>query len=221
MLSLVQLQRAIFLDYEGNKDKPPTFLGWRVDGETFGAIVEPLFDLCEKRYHAKYVVALVHVELVSELVQRAVDEKRHIVTWSQHDLRCMKKVIEPAQLSRLEDVYRNALATARPWYRKQFGETAEVASLSHFCELLDLSIPQRFGSGVVGKTLGLIRTQLNEGRGYSELTPSARKGWISVLRHNEYDLLCMEKVMTHIVANQGHQGGVSLSLSKKLDDITV
>ena len=202
VLNLQQLQRAIFLDYEGNKDKPPTLLGWRVDGDTFGAIVEPLFSPCEEKYRAKYVVTLDHQELVSELVKRAVDEKRCILTWSQHDLHVMKTVLEPAMLKPLAKVYRNALATARPWYRKEYGRTAEVSSLSHFCELLDLRVPERFGTGIVGTGLGLIRKQLSEGRSYGQLTAKARKGWVSVVRHNEYDLLTMEKVMTHIVRSQ-------------------
>lgn len=202
MLNLQQLQKAIFVDYEGNKERPPTLLGWRIDGETFCAIVEPLFSPCERKYHAKYVVALDHRELVSELVKRAVDEQRCIVTWSQHDLHVMNTVLGAAMLKPLAKVYRNALATARPWYRNEYGRTAEVASLSHFCELLGLRVPERFGTGIVGTNLGLIRKQLNEGRGYGKLTPNARRGWVSVVRHNEYDLLNMEEVMKYIVKSQ-------------------
>ncbi len=197
-----QISRAIFLDYEGNIDKPPTLLGWRVDGETFGAIVEPLFSICELRFHAKYVVSLDHKDLVSDLIQRAFDENRCIVTWSQHDLYVMKVAIAPSHSKKLATVYRNALTTARPWHRKKYGETAAVASLSYFRDLFALKVPERFDSGIVGSTLGLIRSQLKEGRSYSELTPRARKGWVSVVRHNEYDLIHMEKIIKHIVKNQ-------------------
>ena len=198
-LNKQQIEKAIFLDYEGNIDKPPTLLGWRVDGETFGAIVEPLFSICEKKFKAKYVVALNHQELVSELIQRACDENRCIVTWSQHDLYVMKEAIAPSQSKQLAAVYRNALSTARPWHRNVYGVTASVASLSHFCELLDVNVPDRFGAGIVGSTLGLIRSQLNEGRSYGDLTPKARLGWVKVVRHNEYDLICMEKILTQIL----------------------
>jgi hypothetical protein len=198
-----QIKRAIFLDYEGNVDKPPTLLGWRIDGETFGAIVEPLFSICEKKFKAKYVVALDHRDLIAELIERACDEKRCIVTWSQHDLYVMKEVIADSQSKQLAMVYRNALGTARPWYRNEYGATAEIASLSHFCEIFDLKVPERFGTGMVGTTLGLIRSQLKAGRRYGELTPKARKGWVAVVRHNEYDLICMERVMTQIVSRLG------------------
>jgi len=188
------------LDYEGNIDKPPTLLGWRVDGETFGAIIEPLFSICEKKFKAKYVVALDHQQQVSELIQRAFKESRCIVTWSQHDLYVMKSVISASESKQLASVYRNALGTARPWYRNEYGVTADVASLSHFCDLFALKVPERFGTGIVGTTLGLIRSQLNEGRSYGELTPKARLGWVKVVRHNEYDLIFMEKILTKITA---------------------
>ena len=38
-----EAKSAIYLDYEGNKDKSSTLLGWAVSGKYKAAIVEPLF----------------------------------------------------------------------------------------------------------------------------------------------------------------------------------
>jgi hypothetical protein len=51
-LDSAEVERAIYLDYEGNTDAPPTLLGWRIEGVHFGAIVEPLFGTCANRYRA-------------------------------------------------------------------------------------------------------------------------------------------------------------------------
>lgn len=198
-LSQQEVRRAIYLDYEGNIGKPPSLLGWRVDGNLFATIVEPLFATCERRYRASHVVLMDHQEVISGLVERAIRENRCIVTWSMHDFREMQNVVLGSQASLLAKVYRNALFTVRPWYRNTYGRRADVASLSYFSGLFDLQVPERFGAGVVGSSLGQIRSQLKDGRRYGELTPKAKTGWVSVVRHNEYDLINMEKVLRKIV----------------------
>ena len=56
-LSAAEIQRAIYIDYEGNMHAAPTLLGWRVDGQNHAAIVESGFADCAGRYRAKHVTA--------------------------------------------------------------------------------------------------------------------------------------------------------------------
>jgi hypothetical protein len=71
----------------------------------------------------------------------------------------------------------------------------EKASLDFFEDLLGFQVPERFGLGLVGKALGLIRGQIQEGRSYAELTNAAREGWTTVVRHNKLDLEGMAHVL--------------------------
>ena len=194
-LSAEEAINAIYIDYEGNIKLPPTLIGWYVGGVYKASILEPFFETCENRYTAKGIVVEDHAQLALRLIQQAEDENRLIVSWSEHDYLLMSKVLIPKDFERLKFVYRNAIRTARPWYRKKYGPLPEKASLDFFEDLLGFQVPERFGLGLVGKALGLIRGQIQEGRSYAELTNAAREGWTTVVRHNKLDLEGMAHVL--------------------------
>ena len=187
-LTAEEVKKAIFIDYEGNIKLPPTLLGWFVDGKYLASILEPLFETCENRYKAKGVYVQDHTQLARRLIRQAEDEGRLIVSWSEHDYLLMFEVLMPSDAERLKLVYRNAIRTARPWYRKKYGPLPEKASLNFFEDLLGFYVPDRFGLGLVGESLRLIRGQIKEGRNYAEFTSAAKNGWTSIIRHNKLDL---------------------------------
>jgi len=187
-LTSEEVKKAIYIDYEGNIKLPPTLLGWYVDGEYKASILEPLFNTCANRYKAKGIQVEDHSQLALKLIQQAEEEGRLIVSWSEHDYLLMCKVLKPSDGERLKVVYRNAIRTARPWYRQKYGPLPEKASLDFFEDLLGFHVPERFGIGLVGNSLRLIRDQIKEERGYAELTNAARDGWTTVVRHNKLDL---------------------------------
>lgn len=191
-----EICRAIYVDYEGSMDRPPSLLGWRIDGVHFGAIVEPVFAPCADKYRAKGNHFQDHGPLVASLIMKAERESRRIVSWSEHDWREMMAALdEPSLQERLCTVYRNAIKSARPWYRNHFGETPPRATLAHFLEWLGTPHPERYGQGKVGTGLRIIREQLETGRSYSELSPKARAHWVTVVKHNRLDLQGMERVL--------------------------
>ena len=131
-LTAEEVKKAIFIDYEGNIKLPPTLLGWFVDGKYLASILEPLFETCENRYKAKGVYVQDHTQLARRLIRQAEDEGRLIVSWSEHDYLLMFEVLMPSDAERLKLVYRNAIRTARPWYRKKYGPLPEKARVSEF-----------------------------------------------------------------------------------------
>ena len=197
-LTALEAKNAIYIDYEGNIKLPPTLIGWYVDGEYKASILEPLFETCKNRYKAKGIQVEDHAQLALKLIQQAEEEGRLIVSWSEHDYLLMCKVLKPSDGERLKVVYRNAIRTARPWYRQKYGPLPEKASLDFFEDLLGFHVPERFGLGLVGNSLRLIRDQIKEGRGYAELTNAARDGWTTVVRHNKLDLEGMAVVVSKI-----------------------
>ena len=197
-LTAQEANKAIYIDYEGNMKLPPTLLGWYVDGKYMASILEPLFETCKNRYKAKGIFIEDHTELALRLIQQAEDEGRLIVSWSEHDYLQMCKVLSPHDAERLKLIYRNAIRTARPWYRKKYGPLPEKASLDFFEDLLGFHVPDRFGLGLVGNSLRLIRGQINERRGYADFTNAARDGWTAVVRHNKLDLEGMAFVLKEI-----------------------
>ena len=197
-LTALEAKNAIYIDYEGNIKLPPTLLGWYVDGEYKASILEPLFETCKNRYKAKGILGEDHAQLALKLIHQAENEGRLIVSWSEQDYLHMCKVLKPSDAERLKVVYRNAIRTAKPWYKQKYGPLPEKASLDFFEDLLGFHVPERFGLGLVGNSLRLIRDQIKEGRGYAELTNAARDGWTTVVRHNKLDLEGMAYVLQKI-----------------------
>ena len=214
-LSANDVDRAIYVDYEGNIDAPPVLLGWRVGGVHHQAIVDPAFSTCAGRFRVKAVVVRDHRSLVAELVGRAVEEGRAIVSWSEHDFKHMAAVLNAADGASLHRVYRNAIRTARSWHRREKGAVPpDGASLAYFTDLLGFRVPGRFGPGIVGDGLRLIRAQLEQGRPYEGLTPKARQAWVAIVRHNRLDLEGMEHVLRSITADAATgQAALGLELS--------
>ena len=197
-LTAEEVKKAIYIDYEGNIKLPPTLLGWYVDGNYMASILDPLFETCENRYKAKGVYVEDHTQLALRLIQQAEDEGRLIVSWSEHDYLIMYKVLMPSDAERLKLVYRNAIRTARPWYRQNYGPLPEKASLNFFEDLLGFYVADRFGLGLVGEALRLIRGQIKEGRNYANLSKAAKNGWTSLVRHNKLDLEGMAFVLNEM-----------------------
>jgi hypothetical protein len=200
-LSAQDVERAIYIDYEGNVDQLPTLLGWRVDGVNHGAILDPEFATCSDRFRVKCVFLEDHKELVRRLILQAESEDRRLVSWSGHDWRHMMAALStPDWQTRLCVVYRNAIKTARPWHRKTYGHTPPEASLHHFLTCIGTPQPARYGQAIVGAALRLIRGQLQQGREYAQLTPKARASWVNVVKHNRLDLEGMQFVLKAVTA---------------------
>ena len=200
-LSAAEIQRAIYIDYEGNMHAAPTLLGWRVDGQNHAAIVESGFADCAGRYRAKQVTEKPHEVLIRELVLQAQTEGRRIVSWSEHDYNMMHDAVGDADRLQIRQVFRNALNTARPWHRRTRGATPpDKASLSYFCDILYFPVPEKYGLGLVGESLKTIREQLSQGRKYADLSPGARSRWVRVVKHNQLDLEGMEHVLKTMAA---------------------
>lgn len=190
-----ELARAIFIDYEGNIDRSPTLLGWRVDGLSHGAIVEEAFRTCSDRYRAKGIEWQPHHQVASRLLQQACEEDRVLVSWSEHDLRLLQAVLPKKDHARLLARYRNAIPAAKTWHLRTLQSRAPQRELAYFCQLLGFPVPRRYGPGKVGQGLRLLRGQLQEGRSYPELTPKARACWVAVVKHNDLDLRALEYVL--------------------------
>jgi hypothetical protein len=190
-----ELTSALFVDYEGNMQRDPTLLGWRVDGITHGAIVDPDFAPCAHRWRAKKIFLHSHRALVRELITQVSDERRVVIGWSEHDLKLMQALLPPKEQDRLTLLYRNAVKTARSWHARHENRRAPTGELAYFCQLLGFPVPQAYGAGRVGQALRLIRGQLLEGRDYPDLTRRARASWAVVVKHNALDLQAMEFVL--------------------------
>jgi hypothetical protein len=207
-LTASELPSAILVDYEGNKPAPgakvhppPTLLGYLVDGQEAAGIIEPLFaERCAAKYKAKRALPEDHAALVRRLVARAETEGRVIVSWSEHDLKHMVRAV-PEMEARLLAVYRNAIKPVHR-YLRQRGILLKKgdAKLYYVCGILGIRVVDKYGEGLVGKGLRMVRKQLETGKDYGGLTKGARAGWQNIVKHNRQDLFTMKAVLERVLA---------------------
>jgi hypothetical protein len=194
--------RAIWFDYEGSHRSPPTLLGWRVEGAYHARIVEPAFETCASRYRAKAPTWSTHREAAHALVRLAAEEDRLLVSWSEHDFKILAGELDLPTLEAFRRRYVNALMLVRPWHWRNFGATAPAgASLHYISGLVGVVIPIQFGQRVVADNLRHLREMLQAGASYGELGEE-RCRWVTVVKHNQWDLKAMSEVMRHVVAGR-------------------
>lgn len=201
-------RRAIYFDYEGIHHQDPTLLGWRIDGSYAAAVVEPMFVGCSGRYHAKAATYRDHAAAACELVGRALDEHRHLVSWSLHDPRLMHAVLPPPYRDGLRQCYVNAIKLARPWHFRKFACVPPAkARQVYFTCLFDIYVPERFGDKVVATNLRLLRALLESGTGYGAFAAEDRNRWVTVVKHNRWDLEVMDQIVKGLVIDRDPMPG--------------
>jgi hypothetical protein len=204
-LTINEIENALFLDYEGNQDQPPVLLG-TLNGTGDGEekwdlrqiIIHDDFACCAGKNRVKHVTTDDHTKVLREIIGWLAEdiESRHVVAWSEHDLKMAKEHggLSTDEIALFEDQYRNALYTARRWLRL-FHADEEIDSLTlDLClKLTDVYVPERYGRGRVGYNLRTIRDQFaKRGGTYGDLTDGARAKWREVVGHNKYDLIGMK-----------------------------
>lgn len=120
LLTSEEVKRALFIDYEGSKSRKfqATLLGIMADRVLTARIVEPLFaKSCSERFRAKYASGADHVKVAIELLRRAENEDRVVVSWSQHDYKLMIEALNGhvKQQDVLRRRFRNAIHTSKRW----------------------------------------------------------------------------------------------------------
>ena len=139
-LSAADALRALYIDFEGNKDRPPVLLGVHRVGRgehphVQQDVTDPLFDGLVPRY-------LPLPDAVRNVVVRAERKGRMIVAWTQHELDVVRRdCAEDADLvRRFEARYVNAYAVAKRWRnRLHSGDKPDEGTLYAWLELIWLA----------------------------------------------------------------------------------
>jgi hypothetical protein len=192
-LSAAEALRALYIDFEGEKDKPPVLLGvLRRPGRGSTPFVHQ--DVVDDTFSGLAHVFMSLHDAVSKAVLRAEHGDRRIVSWSQHDLGVVQTLREedPTLVSRFETRYANALSIAKRWRNKCHGGVKPASGrLVDYLALIGYPLPDDAGAGQVGTTIRVLRRRLEQGL---PLTASQRARWERLVEHNRYDCAGMRRV---------------------------
>src|SRR5438067_7680499 len=111
VLSEADLNRAIYIDFEGFMNNPPTLLGYCCEQKFVQIVFDPALQSAAS---AKGLSLGEGKTVVADLLKRAIDERRRIVAYSQFD----KNISFDELGADLSPVYADARLIAVFWLRQ-------------------------------------------------------------------------------------------------------
>jgi hypothetical protein len=191
-LTEAEALRALYVDFEGEKDRPPVLLGVHRRGRGARPFVQQ--DVLDEGFAGLAGSCLSLHDAVEKVVRRAEHGDRRIVAWTEHELRVVRTLRDedPALVAHFETRFVNARAVAERWRNKVHdGDKPERGRLVDYLALVGYPVPEEAGGGDVGETIRAIRGRLERG---PSPTPTQRERWDRLLEHNRHDCVGMRRV---------------------------
>lgn len=193
-LTHAEARRALYIDFEGEKDRVPALLGVHRRGR--GARPYVHHDIIIEAFASTEPDAATTAlaRAVRKLLQRAESNDRRIVAWSEHELKVIRRDLahEPELIRRFEARFANARRIAIKWRNRcHEGTKPPTGSLPDYLTLLAYRVPDDAVGGDVGATLRAIRLRHEQGR---LPTPGQVERWERVIEHNRHDCIGMRQL---------------------------
>ncbi len=191
-LSAAEALRALYIDFEGGKDRPPVLLGIHRRGRGSRPYVQQ--DVVDETFAGLVPRYLPLHDAVENTVRRAEKGDRRIVAWSEHELDVVKTLAgeDPELVARFEARYANARAFSEYWRNKLHGgDKPESGRLADYLALIGYPVPDDAEAGHVGATIRDLRPRLARGL---PLTAPQQARWDRLVEHNRFDCAGMRAV---------------------------
>ncbi len=197
-----QAARAIYLDFEGNKEMPPSLVGLRIDGQVQHFILEPDLAAYATLTNSKYQV---HVEGLEPLLERVRKlsgaEKRLVAGFSIHEVDIIQDYCSDLELIQwFTDSYLNAKKPIYRWIRSRVaaGEIPEPEDKTLKSAMSTIGMKYKPGAGtdIVGKNLKRMRTQLATKGSVEAVSKGTKAHWWKILSHNTTDLAATQELLS-------------------------
>jgi len=223
-LTFQQTARAIYLDFEGFTDQPPTLCGVMVDGEFSQVVFDERLEPAVR--HAQDVkgrpIQMADRDLfLRSLVERVVAEDRRLIAFSRHELEVLDKIEGIGD--QITDRYFNALPLIkqwrervhpnkakeaqkyRAWYKARKATNKKACEDSHksvgnrlvdYLPLIGIKVSTAHAPGKQTSRITAILSGLKRTKGdYAGLTPTQKGKWTKLLKHNELDVAGLEQLI--------------------------
>ncbi len=189
-----EARRALYIDFEGGKGKPPALLGClrrKHIGKTWQYIADPAFATLAVKDSLE---AMTVADVVERILQRAAKHDRRIVAWSNHELDVIRAYC-PEHVQAFEARYVNARSLAVRWRNRcHAGAKPPSNTLADYQALIGFVVPAGAEAGKVGDTLTSIGKSLALGKTADQLTDNQRRRWTELRMHNASDCAGMREI---------------------------
>lgn len=204
-LSLDEAHRALYIDFEGGKGKPPVLLGTL---HRPGRGVEPYVHqvALDPEFAATGTIVRDFRNAIETLVLRAERKDSRIVAWTEHELDVVRTLhdADPTLVARFELRFANARLVARRWASILHPDTKPSdGTLATWLAYISYAVPMGAAPGHVGETIRTIRPRLERGLA---LTPLQAERWDRLLEHNRRDCHGMRAICLLAASELERQG---------------
>lgn len=200
-LSGTEASRALYIDFEGEKDKPPVLLGiLRRRGMGPEPNVHQL--VVDADFETLGLEGVAFKRAVERVVVRAERRGRRIVSWTEYDLEVVRRLRDedPDLVARFEARYANAKRVAERWMNKLHRDDRPAdGKLAGYLAAIAYEVPHGGRAGQVADTVKALRPTLQAGR---PLTGRQRERWDELLEHNQHDCAGMKAICLRATREQ-------------------
>ena len=189
VISQEDAARAIYVDFEGFKDKSPCLLGILVEGAMEQVVLDRRLFAAAGATRCRQA----SIEAVAgELMTRCRSEGRRLVGYSQHERRVFW---QHAGIDFFEE-YRDARMIANRWSNKcRKGVVRVDNTLKSYLEAIGYPMPAALGTGNTTARLKAVIEMLERRLRYPDLTPGVQAKWRDLLAYNRHDCCGMKKLI--------------------------
>jgi hypothetical protein len=206
-----EAQRAIYLDFECNKDQSPSFAGTIIDDKYQATLLEDVFKPAAT---SKNFLQQDLSEFAQKILKLAQTEDRVVVAWSKHELGFL---IEPTP--EIEPLYRDANKLVLKFFRDRRKSTIKKLNnqinkvkteglwrnnkvgLKDLLQLdyVNYEYPKHLKSFSPGKALREMRKQLIKKDGnYKKIAPGVKRAFSKMISYNEHDCRGMIHMIDYV-----------------------
>lgn len=189
-----QARHALYIDFEGGKDKPPVLLGtthWAKALKVHQYVTDPRFDSLGK---TSGIEVLTLPDAIERIIQRAEKKDRLLVAWTTHELDQVRQYA-PEHLDRFWRRFRNARAIAEYWRNScHDGDKPATGQLVKYLPYVGYEVPEAAGPGKAGATIKVVGASLARDPSGGKLTEKQHARWLDLLDHNRHDCAGMRAI---------------------------
>ncbi len=181
-ISPIQADKAIYIDFEGLMNEPPSLIGVMIDGEFSQHVFDPKLYLAAAHSNLDCCDAS---SFCNELVMRASDEKRRIVAFSSYEKTIFKKYYG-LDISPLYADARKIAKVLRPLILQASGE--KPRDLKSYLNAIGYERGNYLGLKQTAPRIRAVSSMLEKRQDFENLTPTVKAKWTKVLQHNHIDV---------------------------------
>jgi O-acetyl-ADP-ribose deacetylase (regulator of RNase III) len=183
-----EMERAIYIDFEGFTDKLPSLIGIQIEGNFQQVVFDESLKLAAK---AKGLAVADFKAYIGSLIQQAQTEARLVVAYSEHE---QNVIMEHAGID-ISARYLDARKLAKLWKNKCLTAAPTGMGLKDFLAFIDYERPPYLGEQKSTKRLAAVASMLATKGSYDALTTTVKAQWTKVLQHNRIDVQGMRALV--------------------------